>query len=276
MKSLTSKSIKLLKDLVTLFEENEKDLTDVPDEAVKLFGYSCLANSLMFKEPPIPKHETKSIEDYIKTHTFSTVDSLCSYIATIKDDLDKLYAIFCWAALNIEYDTESYFSHNIKGTSLEEVFKTKKAVCEGYALFFKEMAKRVSLDTERINVVSYSNYAKGYSFKPLEPPPTLKSNHASVYIKIDGVPFISEPTWGAGHLGSDKTFKCQFDSKYFLIPVYKTLNDHFPCEEAAKLIPFKLSYEDYLKSMKTHPLKHNIKTETNPFVKIDCKDGYLE
>lgn len=45
--------INKLKQLVLTFEKNEKDLTDVPKELVNIFGYSCLANSLMFKEPKI-------------------------------------------------------------------------------------------------------------------------------------------------------------------------------------------------------------------------------
>lgn len=44
-----------LKQLVSLFEENEMELTDDPQELVDQFGYSCLANSLMFKEQEMPK-----------------------------------------------------------------------------------------------------------------------------------------------------------------------------------------------------------------------------
>ena len=40
-----------LKKLVNEFEEKEYELTDVPQEQVEQFGYSCLSHTLMFKEP---------------------------------------------------------------------------------------------------------------------------------------------------------------------------------------------------------------------------------
>lgn len=265
-----------LMQLVTLFEENEKELTDVPKEMIEKYGFSCLANSLMFKKPKIPKHDKDTISEYMKTHTFLTIDSLCNYIISIKNDIDKLFAIFAWAALNIQYDVEAYLSDNIKSTTLEEVFETKRAVCSGYALFFNEMVKRTKINTDKIIVKEYSNYAKGYSYNCLSPPKNVNSNHASVYIEIDGNKFICEPTWGSGYLDENKQRHQRFNPNYFLIPLYDTLNDHYPCNESKQLLPFNFHYQDYLNSCKLCDLNRQIKTESNPFCKILCKNGYLE
>ncbi|KAK8860569.1 hypothetical protein M9Y10_012234 [Tritrichomonas musculus] len=269
-------SLNSLKQLVLKFEAKETELTDVPKKIIDEFGFACLANSLMFKEPEIPKHNEEEISEYFKTHTFNTLDSLINYIKSLDDDIDKLFAIFSYAALNIQYDTEAYFSDNIKGTTLEEVFQTKKAVCSGYSIFFEGLAQKVNLNTGRIIVKEYSNYAKGYGYDPLNPPKEAKSNHASVYVTIDGVPFICEPTWAAGHISDNKQFEWNYDPKLFLIPIYKSLCDHYPCEESRKLLPFKFSYEDFLHSCRVNPFKIGLKTESNPYDNFECKNGFVE
>ena len=203
---IKDEAFKKLKELVSLFEENEMELTDAPKELISQFGYSCLANSLMFKEPEIPRYDKNYIVDFIKKHNFPTVESLCNYILSLKNDIDKLFAIFCWAALNIKYDVDAFFSDNIRSTTLEEVFNTKRAVCSGYALFYKEMAKRAKINTKKIKIHEYSNLSKAYGFDPLNPPKNVESDHASIYLEIDGVPFISEPTWASGSIDKNKKF----------------------------------------------------------------------
>lgn len=263
-----------LEQLVSIFEENEIDLTQVPQQFIDQYGYSSLSNALMFKVPPIPKYDF-GISTYIKNHTFKTLDSLILYVQSIDNDIDKLFAIFCYAAFNISYDTEAYFTDKRSSSTLEEVFETKKAVCQGYSVFFKEMSKKVNIDSNRITIKSYSNYAKGYSYNPLNPPKDPKSNHAAVFISIDNVPFICEPTWGSGHLTREGQFEFNFKPNMFLIPIYQTLNSHFPIGKSAKLLPFNFTYEDFLKSVITHSDKL-IKTETIPFCIFDCETGFLE
>ena len=268
-------SLNKLQELVSIFENNDKELTDVPQEMIDKFGFSCLANSLMFKEPKIPKYDDKTIVEYMKTHEFPTVDSLCNYVKSLEDDINKLFAIFTWAALNIIYDMEALLSGNIRSTTLEEVFKTKKAVCSGYAVFYIEMTKRTNIDTSKIIIKNYSNLSKGYGYNHLNPPKYVKSDHASVFIEINGSKFISEPTWGAGGTVNNE-YKHNFRPEYFLIPIYRSLNDHYPCDNTEEMLPFKFPLHDYVKSCKMHLLKRNLKTESIPFVNFECKDGYLE
>ncbi|KAK8854318.1 hypothetical protein M9Y10_016878 [Tritrichomonas musculus] len=265
-----------LRQLVINFEEKETDLSQVPKDLVNEFGYACLSNSLMFKEPEIPKHDEEGISQYIQSHTFDTLNSLISYIKSLNDDIDKLFAIFAYAALNIRYDTEAFFSGNHKSATLESVFQTKLAVCEGYALFFREMSKRVGLNSKRIVISDYSNFSKAFGFDPLNPPSTIKSDHASVHITIDGVPFISEPTWAAGYLNNSNQFQWSYKPKLFLIPLYKSLCDHYPCDDCQKLLPFKFTFNDFFKSCDVSPCGINLKTESNPYVNIESKSGYLE
>ena len=91
-----SNSLNDLKELVFKFQENELDLSDIPQEQIDEFGYACLANSLMFKEPQIPKYHSKELTDHIKNHHFETLESLISFIQSLEDDVDKLYSIFSY------------------------------------------------------------------------------------------------------------------------------------------------------------------------------------
>lgn len=271
-----SDSLNDLKELVFKFQENELDLSDIPQEQIDEFGYACLANSLMFKEPVIPKYHSKEITEYMKTHKFDTLDSLISYIKSLDDDVDKLYSIFSFEALNIKYDTDSFLKNDINFKTIEEIFQSKLAVCSGYTYFYYKMSKLVDLNPDRVMVKCYANYAKAYGYNPLNPPQKVKSNHLSIYITIDGVPFVSEPTWAAGHVTNDLKFEWCYRPQLFLIPVYKSLCDHYPCSSSRKLLPFKFSFSQYLKSCRVSSFGRSLKTESNPFVNFECGDGYVE
>ncbi|OHS94735.1 hypothetical protein TRFO_10878 [Tritrichomonas foetus] len=265
-----------LRKLVLEYERKSREITEVPKCYVDYFGWACLANALMYKEPKIPEHDKEGISEYMKTHSFPTLESLIKYVSSQKTDMNKLFAIFSWAALNIEYDWAAYQSGNLKHTTLEIVFQTKKAVCEGYALFFREMSKRSNMNFDTIKIYNYSNYAKGVGFDPLADIKNPKSDHASVYVVINGVPFLSEPTWAAGHIDiQSNSFKWSYTPDLFLIPIYKSLCDHYPCDESYQLLGFDFPVQDFMKSSKVSPVGIRLKTESHPFVRFSCEDGYL-
>lgn len=264
-----------LSEFVKKCEDNEIDIDQIPQELVDKHGYPCLANSLMLKEPQIPEFK-KDIAEYIKNNQFETIELLIAYINQQENDIDKLFAIFAYAALNIEYDVELYFSDRDKSTTLEEVFKTKKAVCAGYATFFLEMSKRVNIDTNRIKIKRYDNYSKGFSFNPLTPPEIIKANHSSIYVEIDEIPFISEPTWASGYLTEKHEFQPNFQPDYFLIPLNKSLCSHFPCDESKKLLKIHYNFNDFYQSIKIRPFGRQIKTENFPGILIHSQFGQVE
>ena len=74
------KSLNDLKQLVSKFEAKEQDLKDIPKKFVSEFGYACLANALMIKEPQYPKYDEANISEYIKTHQFGNINSLITSI----------------------------------------------------------------------------------------------------------------------------------------------------------------------------------------------------
>ena len=283
-----------LKEMVLFFEENEKELTDIPEEIVNHFGYSCLANSLLFKEPKIPEYDKETILKYIKTHKFPTFNSLCDYIGTLTNDIDKLFAIFCWEVLYIQYDMKEYkpevkvikkTSSNINNNQddeydhkpdiklIKEIFQKKRAVCRGYTEFFIELSKYVNIDRSQIRMSKYINIAKSDNFNFINPPTQEKSDHCSIYIKINGIQFICEPTWATNLRRNPED---DVETNLFLIPIMRTISDHYPCNESTQLLPFKIELKNFVKSSQISTNQFNLKTETNPFSIITCQDGYLE
>lgn len=258
-----------LKDLVSFYEENDVPLDEVPKKFIEKYGYGCLSNSLMFKEPTIPKCN-KDIITYIDKHPFETVDSLVLYINSLDNDIDRLFAIFSYSSLNIQYDSKH------KNSNFEEIFFTKRAVCSGFCLFFIEMAKRVNIDKNRIIIKEYSNLSKADQYNEEEPPTIATSDHSSIYISIDNIPFISEPTWASKKISeNNKEIEREFKPEYFLIPLYKTLCYLYPCNGSKKLLPFEYKLKDFTNSIKINPLSKSVKTETNPFVYFKSSNGYI-
>lgn len=112
-----------LEQLIKKYEKNNLLLTDAPQKLVKKYGYVCLSNSLMYKTSAIPKHNSKEISNYIETHTFRTIDSLIDYINTLTTDIDKLFAIFSYASLNIRYNVKLLHTKSREVPTLEKIFK---------------------------------------------------------------------------------------------------------------------------------------------------------
>ena len=75
-------------------------------------------------------------------------------------DIKKAYVAFLWMHFNIEYNVEGYFSKNYGDSSPEGVFKSKKAVCEGYSGLYKMI-----LEGLKIECIKISGYSKGYGYK---------------------------------------------------------------------------------------------------------------
>ncbi|KAK8891125.1 hypothetical protein M9Y10_028330 [Tritrichomonas musculus] len=263
-----------LKNLVLTFEYENCELSSVPQEQIDFFGYACLSNSLMYKEQPIPRHDVEGITQYFRTHIFTTLDSLIFYINNLSSEIDRLFAIFAWEALNIKYDVDSLLTNEQKDYSLEEIFENKAAVSEGYSLFFCEMAKRIKINTKRIKITKYHTFSKAFGYDPLNIPTDLEPDHSSLLIKIDKIAYISDPSWAAGNLNSDNLFEWNYRPEMFLIPIVKTLCDRMPCDDIPSLLPFNFTFEDFFKSCCVSPIGIRLKTESNPFVRCECVDGY--
>ena len=91
------------------------------------------------------------------------LEKLVKFFRSTTQDKSKIecyWMIFYWIAINIEYDTVSYFSKQYGDQSPEAVFRSKRGVCAGYGNLFKHICDQLHLPCEMVG-----GYSKGYGFR---------------------------------------------------------------------------------------------------------------
>ncbi|CAF1195353.1 unnamed protein product [Didymodactylos carnosus] len=179
----------------------------------------------------------------------SSIQQLIEFInklSTNKTQIEKVWIIFYWISQNISYDDESYFSGNIPSQRADDVFRSKKAVCEGYASLFKRLCDETGLACEKV-----SGYAKGYSFNARKPA-FDDTNHAWNVVKIEYHYYFIESTWGTGHMAENKKFKRELEAHYFLSQPAHMIYNHLPVDEKWQLLARPITMTEYLSMPQTH------------------------
>ena len=155
-----------------------------------------------------------------------------------KTELIKTIAIYEWITHAISYDTKAFMKNDIQARSADEVIKSQTAVCSGYATVFKNLATGLGLECELIE-----GYAKGYGYETgtiFEEP-----DHAWNKVKINGVWYLIDATWGAGSVNEDASGKLIFNAEpnmdWFLLDPLVAIYSHFPVESKNQLIETPLT-----------------------------------
>jgi Transglutaminase-like superfamily len=130
----------------------------------------------------------------------SQVQILASKITSgIKSDSLKVRAIYDWITDNIEYDVPLFKKIGRKSAEEfvelqqpEQVLASKKAVCMGYSILFKDLCNASGIKAEFI-----SGYSKSVEPETNRPsiPETLHSWNA---VKLNGKWYLCDVTWSAG------------------------------------------------------------------------------
>ncbi|HEX8268989.1 MAG TPA: transglutaminase domain-containing protein [Flavobacterium sp.] len=184
---------------------------------------------------------------------------------------DKARAIFTWIASNIKYDMVEYMgtggvkqvaftyrtpeekARKVKQFNMEIVSKTwrtRKAICHGYAELFNHLAELTGLESKMIPGTSKSHPTQIGKFPSV-------ADHAWNAVKTNGKWHLIDATWAAGGVdgATNKFFEKFNDSYFFTDPEIFFLN-HFP-EDDKNLMSNKtreefaalpLYYGDYLES----------------------------
>ena len=152
--------------------------------------------------------------------------------------LDRHWLIYSWVAMNIEYDTGSYFSGKYGDQSPEAVFRARKGVCAGYGNLYQHLCNTMQLSCHVVG-----GFSKGFGFEDRIDAPT-RTDHAWNAVDIDGRWYLVEPTWGAGHLTEEKAFERRFNPYYFLPRPDEMIYHHLPEAEKWQLLrsPIKMSH----------------------------------
>ena len=141
--------------------------------------------------------------------TQSTADLVAYCKANARTDAEIARFYFVWVARNIHYDEEIAqlinFEFDSKKQSPQYVFKTRKAICSGYARLLGHLCRQSNIP---------AMYVAGYG-KEVMRPDSIET-HAWNVIKIAGEWALFDPTWASNALGDDSTHLGVEFERYFM------------------------------------------------------------
>ncbi|MCL2804895.1 MAG: hypothetical protein FWD26_03040 [Treponema sp.] len=154
-------------------------------------------------------------------------------------EYDKVKKVHDWVALNIRYDTQSYFSGRYAPQDFTSVIRRGNAVCAGYAEVFKYICDILKIECNIIN-----GYARGYSSSLFRFTDVTNSNHAWNMVTINGKSYLIDTTWNAGYV-SGQGFQAKYRTDYLFINPAIFIYDHLPTYSVHQLLEQPLSAEEF-------------------------------
>ncbi|UJR27062.1 hypothetical protein I4U23_008366 [Adineta vaga] len=239
----------------------QKRITTETDDAIitkllmkKNTFNSQLADPDAFNESFIQQRQqvidNQSYRSTIETWKSTSLPELVNTIKAFSKDksiIDRYWFIYYWTAINIEYDTVSYFTKNYADQTAEGVFRTRKGVCAGYANIYKHLCDQMQIPCEIVG-----GYSKGYGFDDREGAPA-ETDHAWNAVEIYNHWYLLDSTWGAGHLNDEKLFERRLDTYYFLTRPNEMIYHHLPKEEKWQLLETPIKMNQYMMMPKLRP-----------------------
>jgi hypothetical protein len=179
---------------------------------------------------------------------------------------EKIRAVYRWITDNIEYDTSILNNKGKRAKTFQDVLDKRKCVCNGYAILFKAMMNKISIECEIIY-----GYSKGYNY---EIGNLFNENnmHAWNAVKINQKWHLIDATWGAGYI-DDNRFVRSFNDYYFFTPPEEMIKTHYPKERKWQLLTKKIYKDDFENSvyLKSSFFKYNLKINSHAdyVIKVD-------
>ena len=217
-----------------------------PDDEVVVYDENA-----EFTEFPIPPkndnlnsrfQELDRFASSVPAQNKSSLFDLVNYlIIPAKNELEKTRLIFTWIALNISYDDYGYNTGNYSDCSAEGVFKSGRAVCEGYSNLFEQMGKLAKLDIYKIK-----GYAKGISYR--EGSTFKNTNHAWNVAKIEGQWKLFDVTWASGYgrgVNGKLVSTKEFNDYWFDVDPAAFIFSHLPEDSQWQMIPGNISKQQF-------------------------------
>jgi transglutaminase/protease-like cytokinesis protein 3 len=127
---------------------------------------------------------------------------------------EKCRAIFRWIAANIKYDYAVLNDHKKDRFDPMVVYKTKKAVCGGYASLFQAMCEEAKLKCL---------YISGEIIPS-------RVSHAWNIVKLEGVWYVMDVTWASGYVSgvlSGSKFTKAFNEEWWMADFANASKTHF-------------------------------------------------
>ncbi len=197
-------------------EENPQTISD---KDLWLFNRNK-PHPLVMNIPANEEVSIKSVANYIANHesnTFQRIKALHDYVAT-----------------RISYDAPAYFSEKYPPQDAQTVFKTRQAVCQGYANLLMELGKAIN---EKIIVIVGNSRTEMSDFNG--------QRHAWNAAKIGKYWYLIDPTWDSGYV-NELGFHPSYNTNYLFTPPEVMIMNHFPDNKDWQLLSNPLPKEKFL------------------------------
>lgn len=164
------------------------------------------------------------------------------------NDLEKIRALYIYVTNTVEYNINEYKygvdNYSFIYSSKEELeqkirqrnlgiinktLSTKKAICEGYSMVFKEVC-----DIINIKCVVISGFTRT-PFSQIGKLP-LEGKHAWNAVYINSKWNLVDTTWGAGYSSGSNHWIKEYDEHYFFTNPKDIITTHFPEESKWQLL----------------------------------------
>ncbi|KAK7053295.1 hypothetical protein VNI00_003921 [Paramarasmius palmivorus] len=181
-------------------------------------------------------------------HTVTSLDQLAYDLTSPwESETEKARAIFTWLHHNVAYDTESFFSGNLRGATPESTFQSGLAVCDGYAGLFVSLAEKAGLQAMKV-----TGHGKGFGYVAPDvhaPAPIYQGNHAWNCVLMDGDWRLVDSCWGAGAL-EGTAYRQRFAPVWFTSSNAEFGKRHYPEDPGYQLLTEDeggpVSWENYI------------------------------
>ncbi|HEY8918077.1 MAG TPA: transglutaminase domain-containing protein [Chitinophaga sp.] len=173
----------------------------------------------------------------------TTTAGIAAYInSQFSRNSDKVRAAFIWVASNIQYDLNNMFALNFyekKEEKIEKALKTRKGICENYAVVFQDICTKAGIKSYVIE-----GYTRQNGFVDYIP-------HAWCAALTDTGWALFDPTWGSGYI-QNKQFVKKISNRYFAASGTELIKSHMPFDYLWQLLPYPLSSQEFYDG-KTQP-----------------------
>jgi len=201
-------------------------------------GHAVFKFQMNTSDPDI-RNLPRNITSVRQSNPAEFIRLLANYInEKSSSDFERVKKAHDWVALNIRYDTQSFFSGRYSSQSFNDVIRRGSAVCAGYSDVFKYLC-----DALEIECITVSGFAIGYgsSLFVIE---AMSENHAWNIVTIEGRQYLIDTTWDSGHLNG-RNFQAEYITDYLFTDPYAFIHRHFPFNSAYQLLPVPVSMQEF-------------------------------
>ncbi len=193
-----------------------------------------------------------SLLSYTQIKDYEIIDSIVRNISVPKDvsinelprilskpfrtKTEKVCAIYCWMAQNIEYDyiayrNNSYTKYSSDSAIILDTYENRKGVCSGYSHLFKFLLSKLKIQAEVIT---------GYGRGDLRTLIIDKSNHAWNAVEINKEWKLFDVTWARD------TVNKKTDFFWFMTKPELFIATHYPNEDNWRLLQKPVTLKSFL------------------------------